>query len=435
MRPRMVTALRLAPLLRETFVGAAQAVLLLFSLLLSAPPAMAENAEVVPAVSLVTFGPGETYWERFGHDAILVGNPANPDAQLYNYGMFDFNQENFFLNFARGRMNYQVAAQPFYGALRFYAQERRWVYLQQLDLDSAQRRELIAYLEWNTRPENAEYRYDYFIANCATRVRDALDRASGGALARASKGVAGGRTYRFEATRLIGPVLPLALAMDVAMGPAGDQPIDRWQRSFVPMVLMRVVADAKLSSADGSTRPLVTHGTWVLSSDAWPTPVRPPQWTLPLTVFGLAFAALLLLLDRLRANRVARWSFALLAFAASLKAALGGLLLLAAWGLTAHWAIWANRNLLLLDPLCLLLLPAWLMSARANWQPKSWQRMLAIVIALLATLSLPLLLLPGAQQNLPWIGLVLPMQLALAWASVRRAARRSSAQVRHCEAA
>src|SRR3546814_19196438 len=70
------------------------------------------------------------------------------------------------------------------------------------------------------------YRYDYFIANCATRVRDALDRASGGAIARASKGVSSGRTYRFEATRLIGPVFPFALAMDAVMGPAGDAPID-----------------------------------------------------------------------------------------------------------------------------------------------------------------------------------------------------------------
>src|SRR3546814_14892801 len=139
--------------------------------------------------------------------------------------MFDFNQENFFLNFARGRMNYRIDVQPFYGSLRFYAAERRWVYLQQLDLDAAQRRELIAYLEWNARPENAEYRYDYFIANCATRVRDALDRASGGAIARASTGVASGRPYRFEATRPIGPVFPLALALAPLLGPAGVAPL------------------------------------------------------------------------------------------------------------------------------------------------------------------------------------------------------------------
>src|SRR3546814_6841993 len=28
------------------------------------------TTDAVPDVSLVTFGPGETYWERFGHDAI-----------------------------------------------------------------------------------------------------------------------------------------------------------------------------------------------------------------------------------------------------------------------------------------------------------------------------------------------------------------------------
>lgn len=398
------------------------AIFLVVLLLFGAPQAQAQDATPVPAVSLVTFGPGQTYWERFGHDAILVGDPANPNATLYNYGMFDFNQENFFLNFARGRMNYQIAAQPFYGALGLYARERRWAYLQQLNLDAAQRRELIAYLEWNARPENAEYHYDYFIANCATRVRDALDRASGGAIARVSKGVASGRSYRFEATRLIGPVLPFALGMDVVMGPAGDQPIDRWQQSFVPMVLMTLVDEAQLISSDGSSRPLLAHGTWLLSSDAWPEPARPPNWLVPLTVLGLAFGALLLLLDRLRDRRAARVLFAFLAIATSIKAALGGLVLLAAWVLTEHWAIWANRNLLLLDPLLLLLIPCWWRAARANWQPRAWHRRLAVLIAAIAMLTLPLLILPGAQQNGPWVGAFLPSLLALAWAALRRRA-------------
>ena len=41
---------------------------------------------------------------------------------------------------------------------------------------------LAAALAQNARPENARYRYDYFTANCATQVRDALDTAMGGAL-------------------------------------------------------------------------------------------------------------------------------------------------------------------------------------------------------------------------------------------------------------
>ncbi|HET8883077.1 MAG TPA: DUF4105 domain-containing protein, partial [Solimonas sp.] len=362
---------------------------------LHARPVVSDAAEVpAPPISLVTFGPGETYWERFGHDAILVGDPADPQARLYNYGMFDFHQENFFLNFARGRMNYRIDVQPFYDALRFYAAERRWVYLQQLDLDAAQRRELAAYLQWNVRPENAEYRYDYFTSNCATRVRDALDTASGGAIARAGKNVPTGRSYRFEATRLIAPVAPLALLMDLGMGPRADTLIDRWQQSFVPMVLKDVVQQARLDNADGTTRPLVAHAVWILRSDAWPEPAQPPRWLSPLAVLGLVFGALLLLLDRWRDKRIARATFALLAIAFSLKATAGGLVLIAGWTLTEHWIMWANHNLLLLDPLLLLLIPCWWRAARADWQPLPWQRRLAVLIAIAAALTIPLLALP-----------------------------------------
>src|SRR5579871_4151032 len=68
-------------------------------------PAFAQQAfEFDPAdagkdldVSLITFGPGEEVWERFGHNAILITLHA-PDSHarvLYNYGMFDFQQDNF----------------------------------------------------------------------------------------------------------------------------------------------------------------------------------------------------------------------------------------------------------------------------------------------------------------------------------------------------
>lgn len=438
MRTHLHSGSRFAPAGRFVVLGArrmtvfarALAVIAVLLLSITAVPAFAQDATQdaasAPQISLVTFGPGETYWERFGHDAILVGDPADPHAVLYNYGIFDFTQKNFFLNFARGYMTYRIAAQPFYRALRYYAEEQRWAYLQQLDLDDAQRREIATFLAWNVRPENAEYRYDYFISNCATRVRDAIDRASGGALSAASKGVATGRTYRFEATRLIGPDWQLALAMDLGMGPRSDAPIDLWQQSFVPMVLKDAADKAVLSSADGATRPLVLHGTWLLRSDAWPELARPPRWTLPLTAVGLAFAALLWLLDRFRRFTAARWGFAFLATVTNIKAALGGLILLAGWTLTEHWGLWANRNMLLLSPLCLLLIPAWIASCRAHWRPRRWQRVVAVVIAAGATLTIPLLVLPGAQQNLPWIGLWLPVQLVLMWAMLRVPARVSA---------
>ena len=88
---------------------------LLLALLLSAllPSAHASVANAPGAnlqVSLITYGPGETYWERFGHDAIELRDSASGEAINFNYGVFDFDERHFFLNFARGRMHYLMDA-------------------------------------------------------------------------------------------------------------------------------------------------------------------------------------------------------------------------------------------------------------------------------------------------------------------------------------
>ena len=38
-----------------------------------------------PKVALVTFGPGPRYWERFGHNAIIIDDPAAGTRMAYNY--------------------------------------------------------------------------------------------------------------------------------------------------------------------------------------------------------------------------------------------------------------------------------------------------------------------------------------------------------------
>ena len=54
-------------------------------------------------VYLMTMGPGKRVWERFGHNAIWIHDPASRPDTAYNYGLFDFQQENFLLRFIRGR--------------------------------------------------------------------------------------------------------------------------------------------------------------------------------------------------------------------------------------------------------------------------------------------------------------------------------------------
>jgi len=361
------------------------------------------------SISVLTFGPGTIYWERFGHNAILVRDSESGENIAYNYGMFDFNQKNFMLNFARGYMLYRMAADPLEYDLDIYRHEGRWVQEQKLNLTPAQRAALSDFLDWNARPENMHYRYDYFLSNCSTKVRDALDQVLGGALRRQLEAVMTPYSYRYDAVRLVSPDLFAGIGMDLALGPTADRPINQLQESFVPMVLMQELRQAKVKDAQGQEQPLVSSEVRLLQSRVPEDPPQPPDWRLPFLLIGLAFAALLLLLNRLRGIFAARFGFAVLASAWTLACAAGGLILLAAWTLTQHWAIWHNENLLLLNPLSLLLLPM-----RAQWWPRQWAYRLSWIVTVLAALALLLRLLPGCYQgNLAWILLLLPPHLAL----------------------
>src|SRR2546423_3478539 len=92
------------------------------------------NAQITPAapgaeleIALVTFGPGEEIWERFGHNAVLIRDRSAGTERLYNYGMFDFAQENFWLNFARGKMLYRISVSGPADDYAVYRDEGRWI--------------------------------------------------------------------------------------------------------------------------------------------------------------------------------------------------------------------------------------------------------------------------------------------------------------------
>src|SRR6185312_9945377 len=131
-------------------------------------------------VDLYTYGPGAVYWERFGHDALVLTDTASGEAYAFNYGLFDFEQKDFYFNFARGIMIYRAAAWPAADDIQEYSGEGRSITDQHLDLTPAQRAALRDFLVWNVQPEHSRYRYRYFADNCTTRVRDALDKVLDG---------------------------------------------------------------------------------------------------------------------------------------------------------------------------------------------------------------------------------------------------------------
>ena len=395
---------------------------LLASILALCTPLRAQDAaDGDYAVSLITFGPGEIYWERFGHNAIVVRDRASGEATSYNYGMFDFGEDDFLLNFARGVMTYQAVATPAAEDIAWYVGEGRSVIEQELRLTAEQARALKRFLDWNVQPANARYRYDYYTANCSTRVRDALDDALGGALESQLASPSRGYTYRLLTNALMRPQPLLMGTLDAGLGPFADRRLSFWDDSFVPMQLMAHLRDVRVVDADGREVPLVIAERELARSRIGAPAELAPDLRWPFLGVGVALSALLLFLHRRRERAAARRAFAALATGLALAAGLAGLVLVVLWGLTEHVSAWRNENLLVLNPLCLALVPTWWRSARIGWRPSMAARAIAATLAVLAVIALVSKILPWfTQANLPWILLMLPVHLVLAHA-LRRA--------------
>ncbi|MBP8098252.1 MAG: DUF4105 domain-containing protein [Arenimonas sp.] len=369
-------------------------------------------AGAAPRIGVITMEPGEAFWERFGHDAILVVDPVTGAGTSYNFGFFDMSEPGFVGNFIRGYMRYYLVALPVEEDLADYQAKGRGVSVQWLDLDANQARNLSEALAINARPENARYRYEYFADNCSTRVRDALDRALGGKLKQQLVGRSLGNTYRSESVRLAWPAKWMALGFHLGMSGYGDRPLTRWEEAFIPMRLRDSLREVR--RADG--RPLVSSEQALLPHRLSMPPEEMPRWRLPALLTGITLAVAITWLGRRRP----RW-LAALALPFWLVAALTGAFMIYLWCCTAHVAGHGNQNILLFSPLCLLLLPGGWRLARGRAPSKRFH-LLIWAVAGSAAIAGFLKFLPFLpQENVEWVLMLLPIHLALAKALSPRA--------------
>src|SRR5436309_15501909 len=103
-----------------------------------------------------------------------------------------------------------------------YRYFNRSVVAQELNLTPAEREELRTFADWNMRPENQLYRYQYFRDNCSTRVRDVLDRILRGQLCAAARTRMTGTSYRWHVLRLTRVDKALVTGIDIGFGRRGD---------------------------------------------------------------------------------------------------------------------------------------------------------------------------------------------------------------------
>ncbi|MEP6904749.1 MAG: DUF4105 domain-containing protein, partial [Gemmatimonadales bacterium] len=333
----------------------------------AATPAQTSPAsQAVPAISgvpgreltvyLVTMGPGDEVWEKFGHNALWLHDSLRHTDIAYNWGLFDFSASDFLPRFLKGDMLYWMGGFDQMGTVDLYRRANRTVMAQELNLTSTQKDSLRKFVEWNAQPENRFYHYDYFRDNCSTRVRDALDRVLGGVIKRATDSIVTGTTYRSHTRRLTEDARGVYLGTLLGLARPVDRPISRWEEMFLPVRLHNDLRDIRVKDETGASVPLVKSDTALYVSSRPPEALEPRSHLAVYLIAGLLIGFVALLLRYLVDRGSSGIRPALIVFAGlwHLVAGIGGTLLAALWLFTNHIYSYQNENLLQANPLSLV---------------------------------------------------------------------------------
>lgn len=419
---------------KSTTRSVVRGLLLLWLLFRAGVGSASAQADVGPVIQrgeeltvyVMTMGPGPAVWERFGHNAIRVRDELKGTDIAYNWGMFSFEQDNFLLNFIRGRMEYWMQGIDAGAMAGGYANADRSVWVQELNLSPAQRADLRDFLEWNERPENRFYLYDYYLDNCSTRVRDAIDRALGGQLRAATEGIDAGTTFRSHTRALTSEDPALYAGLMLGLARPVDRQISVWEEMFLPMELMARIREVTIVNEAGETVPLVKSELVAYERSApLSAPDPSPRWPV-YTFLGLVIAGVIVLAGVRRADgRAGGGTFAWLATAWMAIAGIFGLVILGLWAATDHSFSYWNENLFQINPLLLGLAVMIPLAMRGSVARTQRAARCATVIAGLSVLGFVLQPLPGfTQSNGEIIGLAMPINLAIAFVLVRLARAR-----------
>ena len=402
---------------RATFSGTMRSLpallLLLVTFLLSSVAQASEPGEEL-TISLLTMGPGEHPFTKFGHSAIWVHDARDQRDEIYNYGTFAFDSPTLIIDSVAGKLPYWLSVQSLFGTLHSYREQGRSLVASELELTPAQRVALYAALRENARPEHRYYRYDYFRDNCATRVRDAFDRVLGGQI-HEQTGQPARMSYRSHMLRLVADDPLLYAGLDLTVGRQSDTPIKFWDEGFLPQRLHDLLRMTHVTQG-GRELPLIRSEHELLSGQIPEPRTAPPSWLGRYLLLGVLLGGGLVgLAFAVRRRPGLRLALGLSYVLLGLLSGLLGCALCYLTFFSAHSAAASNYNVLLCPPWLLSLVPAGIGVLRGKhsaWKILRWATQGAALSAVLA-----LIIHIGtrnAQANAQELALTLPLWLGAA---------------------
>jgi hypothetical protein len=384
-------------------------------------------------LKIAVMGPGDELYFWWGHIGLVIEDALTGENRFYDYGVFDFNADNFFVNFAMGRVLYYCAVSPNAEFnYRVYRMTNRDITLYTLDLPPLARYKIMRAAEINVRPENKYYFYHHFRDNCVTRVLELLDLGLDGDFKKTFIDAPGRFTLRQHVRRhtWFNPFFDWMLGF--LMGKGIDEPSTVWQDMFLPSEAGNQIANFTYIDDQGHERKLVKSVEILNRAEGRPAVLDVPrrQWPRELVV-GLFLAAVaggIFLLGRRKPLLSQRLIGIFQALLGLFFGGAGSLLFFMTF-FTNHDYTWHNINILYINPLLLAAIPLGISLARgkdqdlppASQPSKKSRRSPAWLLSALWTyvffgglLSLALRVFPRFyQQNQVTLALVLPFAFVL----------------------
>ncbi len=290
-------------------------------------------------ISIITSGPGENLYEKFGHTAIRVKDPMLNLDILYNYGIFDFDDPNFYSNFVKGFMKYKLARYPFHLSLKLANKDQRWVKQQVLNLTQQQKNAYFNFLETNVLPENASYFYDPFFDNCATRPKDILKDVLKEKLTFDTSLLNQERSLRDLMNEKINPNTWGSFGINIALGSRLDQIATIEEYMYLPEHLFSIFEKSTVNK-EGKSVALIRNTKTVLD---FKTKTAKSDIISPFLIFlTLLIITILISLNDLKKHKRTR----ILDFILFLTTGTVGILIVFLWFFTNHSTAPNNFNFL-----------------------------------------------------------------------------------------
>lgn len=195
-------------------------------------------------ISVLTCSEGPELHAAFGHSALRVFDPGNGIDQVYNFGTFDFDAPNFYLNFVKGKLDYFVSISSYNAFSGYYKYVGRSVVSQELILSTTQKQQIFNTLVFNAKPENKYYRYDFLTENCATKIPEILMVSLGDSLLIGSLYDSQDLTYRSTIHEHLSRFSWERFGIDLVLGARVDQPIKGAALAYLPVYLKELLAQS-----------------------------------------------------------------------------------------------------------------------------------------------------------------------------------------------